>query len=185
MLCGSGKSCSFLPLHVPRAPLRIWGYWDPWGTVGENRLLRGQGGRDLPVATCLPQPGCWGSGQVRQVVCKGETPHPRSEASPSQDPIPLSWDFGAWVEGDLGDFAHIRTVGATAAPLFGRGCRSGPRLSAGLPPTLLPRPQLGAQREATHPSGLMIAQATGYRCRGAEALGQWTPAWPSLPPAST
>lgn len=107
MLCRLGKSRSFLPLHVPRAPLRIWGCWDLWGTVGENRLLCGQGGRDLPVVTCLPQPGCWGSGQVRQVVCKGETPHPRSETSPSQDPIPLSWDFGEWVEGDLGDFSLL------------------------------------------------------------------------------
>lgn len=114
MLCRSGKSRSFLPLHVPQAPLRIWGCWDPWGTVGENRLLRGQGGRDFPVATCLPQPGCWESGQVRQAVCKGEMPHPRSEASPSLDPIPLSWDFGAWVEGDLGDFSLLTSENVRA-----------------------------------------------------------------------
>lgn len=55
---------------------------------------------------------------------------------------------------------------------------------AGLPPMLLSRPHLGVQREATHPSSLMIAQAAGYRCGGAEALGQWLQRVPvyHLPP---
>ena len=58
---------------------------------------------------------------------------------------------------------------------------------AGLPPMLLSRPHLGVQREATHPSSLVIAQAAGYRYGGAEALGQWLQPGPvyHLPPPKT
>lgn len=119
-----GELHSFLPLGSPEN----LGVLKSAGDSGENRFLHGQGGRDLPVATCLPQPGCWGSGQVRQVVCKGEMPHPRSEVSPSQDPTPLSWDFGEWVEGDLGDFSLLapELLGQPQLLLLGRAAGRGP-----------------------------------------------------------
>ena len=55
-----GELHSFLPLGSPEN----LGVLRSVGDSGENTFLHGQGGRDLPVATCLPQPGCWGSGQV-------------------------------------------------------------------------------------------------------------------------
>lgn len=55
---------------------------------------------------------------------------------------------------------------------------------AGPPLTLLPLPHLGVQREATHSSSLMIAQAAGSRWGRAEAPGQWLQPGPvyHLPP---